>query len=103
VDEMKPFQSCNIRINGGYFIFKNEIFDHINEGEELVMEPFHRLIEKEQLIAYEYDGFWGSLDTFKDKQELDELYEKGNPPWQVWDTNNKREIMRPNGSSSITV
>jgi glucose-1-phosphate cytidylyltransferase len=85
VKKMQPFKSCDIRINGGYFVLKNEIFNHINEGEELVLEPFYRLIEKEQLIAYEYNGFWGSLDTFKDKQELDELYENGDPPWQVWD------------------
>ena len=52
VGEIKPFKSCNIRINGGYFILKNEIFDYMNKGEELVLKPFYRLIEKEQLIAY---------------------------------------------------
>ena len=94
VTGMKPFKSCNIRINGGFFIFKNEIFDYIHEGEELVLEPFYRLIEQEQLIAYEYDGFWGAMDTFKDKQMFDELYDKGNPPWQVWQSNNGKKIYR---------
>jgi glucose-1-phosphate cytidylyltransferase len=88
VDDMKPFKAANIRINGGFFILKNEIFDYIKDGEELVQEPFHRLIRKRQLITYEYNGFWGALDTFKDKQVLDELYEQGNPPWQVWSTEN---------------
>jgi glucose-1-phosphate cytidylyltransferase len=97
VSEMKPFKSYNIRINGGYFILKNEIFDYINEGEELVQEPFYRLIEKEQLIGYEYNGFWGAMDTFKDKQVLDEMYEIGNPPWQIWNSNNKQKIVRSNG------
>lgn len=96
VGEMKPFKSCNIRINGGFFILNRDVFDFINEGEELVQEPFYRLIEKEQLVAYEYDGFWGAMDTFKDKQMLDELYEKGNPPWQVWNSNNGQKILRPN-------
>lgn len=85
VNKMQPFKSCNIRINGGFFILKNNIFEFIKDGEELVQEPFYRLIEKEQLIAYEYNGFWGALDTFKDKQLLDEMYEEGNPPWQLWD------------------
>lgn len=89
VAEMKPFKACDIRINGGYFIFKNEIFNHIKDGEELVLEPFYRLIDKEQLIAYEYSGFWAAMDTFKDKQVLDELYEKGDPPWQLWHSNGK--------------
>ena len=93
VTDTKPFKSCDIRINGGFFILRRSIFDYINEGEELVREPFYRLIEKKQLIAYEYNGFWGAMDTFKDKQVLDELYEKGNPPWQVWGQNNGRAIM----------
>lgn len=85
VGNMMPFKSCDIRVNGGYFILKSKIFEFINDGEELVKEPFYRLIKNEQLIAYQYEGFWGAMDTFKDKQQLDELYEKGNPPWQVWD------------------
>ncbi len=97
VTGMKPFKSSNIRINGGFFIFKNVIFDYIHEGEELVLEPFYRLIKQEQLIAYEYDGFWGAMDTFKDKQTFDELYDKGNPPWQIWQSNNGQKIYRPNG------
>jgi glucose-1-phosphate cytidylyltransferase len=75
----------SIRINGGYFAFKREIFDYMNEGEELVVEPFQRLIEKKELLAVPYDGFWRSMDTFRDKTELDELCNKGETPWQVWD------------------
>ena len=74
----------NMRINGGYFIFKNNIFDVIKEGEDLVNEPFQRLIEKRELMAYEYDGFWASLDTYKDKQRLDDLVLKNNASWQLW-------------------
>lgn len=84
VEEMQPFAACDIRINGGYFIFKNRIFDYIRDGEELVQEPFYRLIKKKQLTAYNYAGFWGCIDTFKDKQVLEELYELGNAPWEVW-------------------
>ncbi|HTW22735.1 MAG TPA: sugar phosphate nucleotidyltransferase [Candidatus Baltobacteraceae bacterium] len=73
-----------MRINGGSFIFKKKIFDYIREGEELVNEPFRRLMEAKQLIGYPYDGFWTSMDTFKDKQRLEDLCANGAAPWEVW-------------------
>lgn len=73
-----------VRINGGFFVFRREIFDHIREGEDLVLEPFDRLIAARQLLAYPFDGFWRNMDTFKDKQELEEMLLNGNTPWQVW-------------------
>ena len=56
-------------INGGYFVFRREIFDYIRDGEELVEEPFQRLIEEDKLIAYPYEGFWAPMDTLKDKHD----------------------------------
>ena len=53
-------------------------------GEELVVEPFQRLVGERKLAAYEYDGFWMSMDTFKDRQQLEEIYARGNAPWEVW-------------------
>jgi glucose-1-phosphate cytidylyltransferase len=73
-----------LRVNAGFFIFRNEVFDYIKEGEELVEKPFDRLIEQNKLLAYEYDGFWVPMDTAKDKAKLDELYASGKPPWYVW-------------------
>ena len=73
-----------ISINGGFFVFTNEIFDHIRSGEELVHEPFARLIALRQLRAYPYEGFWASMDTFKDKQRLEDLHSRGESPWEVW-------------------
>ena len=86
VEAMQPFNIMNIRINGGFFIFREEIFSYIREREELVQEPFYRLIEERKLVAYPYEGFWGCLDTFKDKQVLDDLYERGPAPWELWKT-----------------
>jgi glucose-1-phosphate cytidylyltransferase len=74
----------HLRVNGGFFIFKREIFDYMREGEELVQEPFQRLVEQGGLLAYRYDGFWLAMDTFKDRQRLEELHGQGNAPWQVW-------------------
>ena len=84
VTDIQDVSKSNININGGYFIFKKDIFNYMKEGEELVVEPFRRLVAEKQLIAYPYDGFWACMDTFKDKQRLDDLYARGNAPWQVW-------------------
>jgi glucose-1-phosphate cytidylyltransferase len=86
VHEIKAIRDSELRINSGYFVLKQEIFDHIREGEELVLEPFQRLIEKHQLMAYEHNGFYASMDTFKDKQQLDDLYAHGDAPWVVWNS-----------------
>jgi glucose-1-phosphate cytidylyltransferase len=87
VKGISQMTQSNLRINGGYFVFKNQIFDYIKEGEDLVNEPFQRLISQNELVAYEYDGFWASLDTYKDKQRLDELVSKNNASWQIWKNN----------------
>ena len=75
---------ANIWINGGFFILRSEIFDYLGEGEELVEEPFQRLIEREELVAYPYEGFWAPMDTLKDKHNLEALAASGQPPWEVW-------------------
>lgn len=76
--------AADLWINGGFFVLKREIFDYIEPGEELVYEPFGRLIKDQQLTAHRHDGFWAGMDTFKDRQELDELYAEGLAPWPVW-------------------
>jgi glucose-1-phosphate cytidylyltransferase len=73
-----------LRVNGGFFVFRNEIFDHLHEGEDLVAEPFERLIERGGLLAYRYDGFWLAVDTAKDKKRVDDLHASGKAPWEVW-------------------
>ncbi len=84
VSSIKDVTQSNIRINAGFFLLKRDIFNYMQPGEELVVEPFQRLIRERQLAAYEYDGFFAAMDTFKDKQQLDSLYEGGHPPWEVW-------------------
>jgi glucose-1-phosphate cytidylyltransferase len=72
----------DIWINAGYFVFRNKIFDYIREGEELVLEPFNRLIAERQLIAYRYEGFFRAMDTMRDRTALEDMVEKGNMPWR---------------------
>jgi len=73
-----------MRMNAGFFAFRREIFDYLRDGEELVVEPFQRLIDARQLVAYEHDGFWMAMDTFKDKQQFEQLVANGTTPWRVW-------------------
>jgi glucose-1-phosphate cytidylyltransferase len=63
-------------------VLRRDILSEIKPGEELVMEPFARLIERGELIAYRYEGFWEPMDTIKDKQRLDALAESGKAPWR---------------------
>ena len=84
IQEIRTMNQSGILINGGYFVFKRTIFDYLRQGEELVQEPFHRLIAERELVGYPYEGLWKSMDTFKEKQELDELYSKGIAPWELW-------------------
>jgi glucose-1-phosphate cytidylyltransferase len=83
VSGIHTISNGTVRINGGFFIFKRQIFDYIGEKEDLVGAPFRRLVEERQLIGYSYDGFWTSMDTFKDKQRLEEL-DQTTAPWKVW-------------------
>ncbi len=91
VKSISHIGNSGLWINTGFFILRKEIFDNMEPGDELVNEPFQRLINKEQLISYQYGGFWASMDTFKDKQTLDNRYSQGNPPWEVWRQNNGKK------------
>ena len=84
VEAIKDINQSDIRINGGYFVFRKEIFELMKDGEELLHEPFQRLVAQRKLLAYKYDGFWAAMDTFKDKQMLDDIYASGRAPWQIW-------------------
>jgi glucose-1-phosphate cytidylyltransferase len=84
ISSIQEAQKTNFWINGGYFVFRKEFFQYLKEGEDLVEQPFQRLITEKKLICYQYDGFWGCMDTFKDKQQLEDLYNSDQAPWEVW-------------------
>jgi glucose-1-phosphate cytidylyltransferase len=75
----------DLLINGGYFVFRREIFDYINDGEELVEEPFQRLAAQRKLKGFRWSGFWRCMDTFKDKITYDRMEAQGTCPWKVWE------------------
>jgi glucose-1-phosphate cytidylyltransferase len=84
VKSIGPITKSGARMNGGFFVLRREIFQYIREGDELIEEPFRRLIAEGQLLSYTHDGFWACLDTFKEMQQLEDLYSRGNAPWTVW-------------------
>lgn len=82
VRDIKPILNADLWINSGYFFFRKEIFDYMREGEELVVEPFKRLIADNQLMAFKHEGFFRAMDTLRDRQVLEEMFEKGAMPWR---------------------
>lgn len=73
-------------INIGYFIFEPEIFDFL-EGDDTVLEegPLRRLAAQGQIAAYPHQGFWQPMDTYRESQHLNELWDSGTAPWRSWD------------------
>jgi glucose-1-phosphate cytidylyltransferase len=84
VHAIKSMKDASIWVNGGYFVLRKEVFRYIQPGEELIYEPFQRLISEGKVWSQRYEGFWQCMDTFRDKQLLDEMEASGAPPWYVW-------------------
>jgi glucose-1-phosphate cytidylyltransferase len=81
----KP-QATGGRISGGFFVCRREIFDYLNDREDLVFEqqPMRRLVADGQMMVHEHDGFWQPMDTHREYQLLNGLFETGTAPWVVW-------------------
>ena len=73
-------------INGGFFVMEPGVFDYITDGDATILErkPLERMAETGQLNAYKHHGFWRSMDTLRDKNELVDLWTKGIAPWALW-------------------
>jgi glucose-1-phosphate cytidylyltransferase len=83
VTAIEPVSASDYWINGGFFCLRREIFNYIQPGEELVEQPFQRLIAEQRLSTLKYEGFWGAMDTFKDKITLDRMEARGDCHWMV--------------------
>lgn len=90
VTSIQPISYTKLWLNTGFFLLRPEIFDYMEYGDELVVEPFQRLIEQKKLTTYHHYGFWQQMDTFKDKMLLDDLEDAGNTPWKVWEDDLKK-------------
>jgi glucose-1-phosphate cytidylyltransferase len=94
VADLQHVTKTGLWMNGGYFAFRHDIFKYMRDGEELVEQPFQRLIAEKQLLGYRYDGFWACMDTFKELQSLEDLYNRNEAPWEVW------KLKRSNGNGT---
>lgn len=84
VSKIESVESSDIWINGGFMVLRSEIFDFMKPGEELVEQPFSRLMDEKKLFAYKYDGFWMAMDTFKDKIVFERMWGQEDLPWKLW-------------------
>ena len=71
-------------VNGGFFVFDRRALEGFGEDEVLERGPLERLTRAGQLSAYRFDGFWMCMDTYKDAQQLNQLWERGEAPWKIW-------------------
>ena len=85
--------------NGGYFVIRPEIFDHLHEGEDLVEDAIMRLVPQRRVLAYPYKGYWSPADTVKERVQLEAMYERGTCPWMIWDP--ERSGMTPPVSAAL--
>ncbi len=84
VTRISDIKESGTWMNGGYFVLRQGVFDNLREGEELVIEGFDRLVSQNRLFAHQHERFWTCMDTFKEKQALDDRVARGDTPWQIW-------------------
>ena len=84
VKSIEHIGKTGARINGGFMVLRQEIFRYMEDGDELVEAPFRRLIGEGKLMTYAHEGYWACMDTFKEKQDLEDVFGRGNAPWAVW-------------------
>ena len=96
VDDIQHQGHLRQWVNGGFFVFRREIFDYIEPDEDLVEAPFRRLVALGQLVGYTHEGFWACMDTPSDKRALQEMDGEGRAPWKVW-TRASEDSERPSG------
>lgn len=98
VQDIASIRDCDLWMNGGYFAFRKEIFRYMKAGDELVEQPFQRLIREGKLCTYKHEGFWSCMDTYKEMQTLDDMHARGDTPWELWHENGAKS-QRGNGSA----
>ena len=84
--EEKPKETDNRWVNGGFFILKPEALDLVQTDEQMFeKEPLAEIADQGELSIYRHKGFWASMDTLRDRQELERIWASGEAPWRVWD------------------
>ncbi len=84
VQQFREKPKVNDWINIGYFMFQPEIFDYLEDNSVLEEEPLRRLAAESELSAFKHAGFWQPMDTFRESQFLNEIWDSGAAPWKIW-------------------
>jgi glucose-1-phosphate cytidylyltransferase len=99
ITQVTPMRDLRQWENGGYFLLRPEIFDSLNEGEDLVEDAImRRLVPQGKVLAYPYKGYWSPADTVKERAQLEEMYHRGTCPWMIWDPE-RSGLARPGGAA----
>ncbi len=85
ITQVSPMRDLRHWENGGYFIFRPEIFDELHEGDDLVEDALVKLVLRRRVLAYAYDGYWSPADTVKERAQLEGRYDRSECPWMIWD------------------
>ena len=100
ITQVTPMQDLRQWENGGYFLLRPEIFDYLNEGEDLVEDAImRRLVPQRRVLAYPYKGYWSPADTVKERTQLEQMYQRGSCPWMIWDA--ERSGMTASTSTAV--
>jgi len=99
ITQVIPMRDLRQWENGGYFLLRPEIFDHLNEGEDLVEDAIMRLVPERRVLAYPYKGYWSPADTVKERAQLEEMYHRGTCPWMLWDPERSDTSQRAKAAS----
>ena len=92
ITQVTPVRDLRQWENGGYFVLRPEIFDHLSEGEDLVEDAIVRLVPQGRVLAYQYKGYWSPADTVKERAQMEEMYHRGHCPWMVWDAERSGQV-----------
>lgn len=71
-------------VNAGFFVFNRQVFDYLKKNEELETGPMEKLTAQGQVAMYRHEGFWQCMDTFRDQQLLEKIWNSGKAPWKTW-------------------
>jgi glucose-1-phosphate cytidylyltransferase len=85
VGGITPVDQMPLWVNGGFFVLRQEVIDHIPDGGDLVADGCAELAKQGRLLAYPYRGYWRPTDTIKERVALDEAYSRGEKPWALWE------------------
>lgn len=101
VQRIQEIAKSETWMNGGYFVFNKDFFNYLGKDEEMVKEPFNRLIDEDRLCTMRYSGFWSCMDTYKELEMLHDMNDKDETPWALWNKDKKPTAHVPNVSTAL--